>query len=182
MVWPHGIQGINGLQILESWTLAQLRLAAGVAGGGDATTIYLWRRRERLQYRNSRSHDDLGRAGGQDNGEKQDNAFIAVVDRRHDYSRLDSHDRARVRSHRLVVGLLVCRRSARLQARVFCIRQLHDVGLWRRNTSAAMATARPDHGDERRIAVWLVDRRYFRDPAQDDGCRRLGGPGTRNAR
>src|SRR4029453_15845299 len=165
--------------------LGPTSVAAGVGGGAgrdDATAIYRWRRRERLQYRNSRSHDDLGRAGGQDNGEKRHNAFIAVADRRHDCSRFGFHYRARVRSHRLVVGLLVCRRGARLQARVFCIRQLHDAGLWRRDSSAAMATARPDYGDERRIAVWLVDRRYFRDPAQDDGRRRLGGPGTRNAR
>ncbi len=41
-----------------------------------------------------------------------------------------------------------------------------------------VATARPDHGDERRIAVWLVYRRYFRDPAQDDDDHCLGGPAS----
>src|SRR5262245_39290591 len=51
---------------------------------GDATAIYRRRRCERLQHRNSRPHDDPGRTGGQDNGEKRDDAFIAVVDRCHD--------------------------------------------------------------------------------------------------
>src|SRR5262245_19591164 len=68
---------------------------AGAAGGGDATAIYRWRWRERLQHRSSRPHDNRGCAGGQDNGENRD-PFIAVADRRHDCSRLGSHDSARV--------------------------------------------------------------------------------------
>src|SRR6185312_2014458 len=56
----------------------------------------------------------------------------------------------------------------------FC--ELHDARLWRRHASATLASAWADDGDERRAAVWLVDRRDLRGLADDaDGERRWTG-------
>ena len=47
------------------------------------------------------------------------------------------------------------------QSHRFCIRQLHDTGLRRRPTDAGLALAWPYNSDERRVAVWVVDRDHF---------------------
>jgi hypothetical protein len=41
---------------------------------------------------------------------------------------------------------------------VFCVRELHHFGVWRRRSRCALAAARPANGNERHAAVWMVNR------------------------
>jgi hypothetical protein len=77
----------------------------------------------------------------------------------------------------MVIGLRDRRcRTCRCRSGIFCVRELHDARLRRRNSGGALATARANNGDERRAYVWLVDRRHIRGAAQNCETRRLNTP------
>ena len=81
-----------------------------------------------------------------------------------------------LRGDRLLTGLRDRRRCACWRRlRIFCIRELHDAWLWRRNAGGALAAAWTHDGDERRAHVRLVDCRYFRSAAESGEIRRRGG-------
>ena len=64
----------------------------------------------------------------------------------------------------LVLGAGICDRrrcASGCRSRVLRIGQLHHAWLWRCNADGALAPAWSDDGDERRVAVRLVDRGYF---------------------
>ena len=74
-------------------------------------------------------------------------------------------------------------RTRRRRSPVFRIRELHDARLRRRNAGGALAAAGADDGDERRAAVWLVDRRHFRSAAENGETRGRGNvPMRKNGR
>src|SRR5215208_3217292 len=83
--------------------------------------------------------------------------------------------RTRSRGDRLVAYLryLWCRPSRSRRA-VLRVRQLHDAWVWRRRAGRALAPARPDGGDERRIAVRLVNGSHLRSAAAGHAPSRLG--------
>ena len=63
-----------------------------------------------------------------------------------------------------VLGLVIDLRDdsaspGRRGHRLFLFCELHDARLWRRDAGRTLASAWADDGDERRAAVWLVDRR-----------------------
>ena len=81
-----------------------------------------------------------------------------------------------LRGDRLVTGLRDRRRRACWRRPpIFCIRELHDAWLWRRNAGGALAAAWTNDGDERRAHVRLVDCCYFRGAAKSGEIRRRGG-------
>src|SRR5262249_48891723 len=62
----------------------------------------------------------------------------------------------------LVFGIFDSRCCASgCRSRIFCVRQLHNTGLWRRSPIGALATAWPDDCYERGVIIWLVDRSHF---------------------
>ena len=52
----------------------------------------------------------------------------------------------------------------------FCVRELRDIGLWRRASGGTLAAAWPSNRDERDVAIWMVDRSHFRGPTANIGA------------
>jgi hypothetical protein len=42
--------------------------------------------------------------------------------------------------------------------------ELRDTGLWRRASGGTLAAAWPSYRNEWHVAIWMVDRSYFRGP------------------
>src|SRR6185437_2713938 len=103
-----------------------------------------------------------------------DDTSNVSIDRGHDRYRDRLDDRTPGRGARLVSGLRDDKyRAGRRRSHLFRFCELHDARLWRCHASATLASAWADDGDERRAAVWLVDRRDLRGLADDaDGERR----------
>ena len=140
----------------------------------NATSIHIGRRRLRLQHHNPRTVYDGARARSAERGRDRNEVAISVAGRDHDRDDLSLDGRTHTRSRRLVDGICNGRcRASRKQQHVLGLCELCYTGLWRRSSGKGLATAGTNHGDERHIAIRLVDCRYFRNTRKGDGAYQL---------
>src|SRR6185312_14040451 len=81
-----------------------------------------------------------------------------------------------VRGDHLVAGVRDHRyRTGRGRSRLFCVRELHDVRIWRRGSYGALAADWTDNRHEWRAPIRLVHRRHLRGAAKDNNKRLTHG-------